>query len=203
MAIEWYVKRGTKQWGPITQMQAPLYRFAEIGEAPILASYALGRNNGSQSCEFWGATGMLADRSLRGLAASLGRDAAAAPDLGRLAATADALAGPLTLKWRLAGETRPGLRLGISLWLRLCVVVCHDFLDLGYGGVGAASQDIQRRPRRTPSRSGFRPAAISAHNVDLNDLLPADWAFSNRCCVSRVDKSKNSLVCSVACAANF
>ena len=35
MAIEWYVKRGTKQWGPITQMQAPLYRFAEIGEADL------------------------------------------------------------------------------------------------------------------------------------------------------------------------
>ena len=67
----------------------------------------------------------------------LRRDAAA-PDLGRLAATADALAGPFALKWRLADETRPGLRLGISLWLRLCVVVSHDFLDLGYGGVDAA-----------------------------------------------------------------
>ena len=55
----------------------------------------------------------------------------------------------------------------------------------------------------TPSRSGFRPTAISAHNLDLNDFVAADCAFSNRCCVARVDKSKNSLVCSVACAANF
>jgi hypothetical protein len=60
----------------------------------------------------------------------LRRDAAA-PDLGRLAATADALTGPFTLKWRLADETRPGLGLGMSLLLRLCVVVCHDFLGLG------------------------------------------------------------------------
>jgi len=69
---------------------------------------------------------------LEKLSASLGRDAARAPDLGRLTATADALAGPLTLKWCLADEARPGLRLGVSLWLRPCVVVCHDFLDSGF-----------------------------------------------------------------------
>jgi hypothetical protein len=64
-------------------------------------------------------------------------------------------------------------------------------------------QEIQRRPRRTPSRSGFRTAALSVQNVGLNDLVAAHWAFSNRCCMARVDRSKNSLVCSVACAANF
>jgi hypothetical protein len=92
------------------------------------------------------------------LAASLGRDAAAAPDLCRLAATADALARPLTLKWRLADQTRPGLRLGISLWLGLCAVVSHDFLSLGYGGRRrCASKRYKADPERTPSRSGFRP----------------------------------------------
>jgi hypothetical protein len=67
---------------------------------------------------------------------------------------------------------------------------------------------LRRRRRCVPrdtkmSRSGFRPTAISAHNLDLNDFVAADCAFSNRCCVARVDKSKNSLVCSVACAVNF
>jgi len=83
--------------------------------------------------------------ALKGLATSLGRDAAAAPDLGRLAAPADALAGPLALKRRFADETRPGLRLGIPLWLRLCVVVSHDFLNSGYGGVGCC---IPREAKR-------------------------------------------------------
>ena len=74
---------------------------------------------------------------LEKLSASLGRDAARAPDLGRLTATADALAGPFALERRLTDKTRPGLGLDVSLCFRLRVVVGHDVLAWGHGGIKA------------------------------------------------------------------
>jgi hypothetical protein len=46
-------------------------------------------------------------------------------------------------------------------------------------------------------------AANKDQSVSLNDLVVASCTFSNRCCVARVERSKNSFVCSVAWAAIF
>ena len=115
-----------------------------------MASYALGRNNGSQRLQFWGATGVLADRSLRGLAASLGRDAAAAPDLGRLAPTADALAGPFDFEMASCRRDTPW---SSARYIALAPALCGRMSRLSRFRLRRRRRCVPRHTKKTATNS--------------------------------------------------